>query len=60
MYRLFFIIYTLAATVLAGSGVIAALTMGRVDLDSILIGAGLGAALAMPVAWVVAKQVIDA
>lgn len=60
VYRLFFIIYTLAATVLAGSGVIAALTIGRVDLAAILIGAGFGAALAVPVAWFVAKQVTDA
>lgn len=57
MYRLFFIIYTLAGTVLAGSAVVAALTMNRVDLASILIAAGIGAALAVPVAWIVARQI---
>lgn len=57
MYRLFFIIYTLAATVLAGSAVVATLTLNRFDLASILIAAAIGAVAAVPVAWGVAKQI---
>jgi hypothetical protein len=60
MVRLFFIMYTLAATTLAGSAIVAALTMNLVDLRSILIAATLGAIAALPVAWVVAKKISDA
>jgi xanthine/uracil permease len=56
MSRLFLIIYTLAATVLAGIGVIAALTTGRVDVTSIIIAAAAGAILAIPAAWVVSRR----
>ncbi len=59
MSRLFLIIYTLAATVLAGTGVIAALTTGRVDLPSILMAAAAGAVLAIPAAWIVARRLQD-
>ncbi|WP_126978709.1 hypothetical protein [Frigidibacter oleivorans] len=55
MFRLFLIIYTMAATVLAGAGVTAALTIGRVDLTAILVAAGLGALVAVPVSWFVAR-----
>lgn len=60
MGRLFFIIYTLAATVLAGSAVVAALTMNRFDVRSILVAAAIGAAVAVPVAWGIARKVLDA
>jgi hypothetical protein len=52
--------YTLAFTVLAGSAIVAALTMNLFDLRSILIAAALGAIAALPVAWIVAKKVSDA
>ncbi len=57
MLRLFFIIYTLAGTTLAGSAIVAALTMQMVDAKSIIVAAVLGALAAVPVAWVVAKQI---
>lgn len=57
MFRLFSILYTLAATVLAGSAVVAALTMNLFDLKSIVLAALAGAALAIPVAWVIARRV---
>lgn len=57
MLRLFMIIYTLAATALAGSAVIAALTMNLVDAKSIVAAALIGALAAIPVSWVVAKQI---
>ncbi|MBC7137589.1 MAG: hypothetical protein H5U17_02395 [Defluviimonas sp.] len=55
MVRLFLIIYTLAATVLAGSAVVAALTMGRVDAVSIIVAAVAGAVVALPVSWLVVR-----
>ncbi len=56
MFRLFLIIYTLAATALAGSAIIATLTMNLVDLKSIIAAAVAGAAVAVPVAWTIAKR----
>jgi len=56
MFRLFLILYTLAATALAGSAVVAALTMNLVDVKSIVTAALAGAAVAVPVAWVVARK----
>ncbi|MGA0541800.1 CTP synthetase [Neotabrizicola sp. VNH66] len=56
MTRLFLIIYTLAASVLAGSAVVAALTMGLVAAKPIVLAAVAGALVALPVAWVVARQ----
>ena len=59
MTRLFLIIYTLASTAMAGAAVVATLTMNRVDLKSILVAAALGAILALPVAWGVARKLED-
>ena len=56
MVRLFLVIYTLASTALAGMGIIAALTMGKVDVTSIMIAAVVGAVVAVPVAWGVARK----
>ncbi|PPB81852.1 hypothetical protein LV82_01069 [Albidovulum inexpectatum] len=56
MLRLFFIIYTLAGVTLAGAGIIAVLTVGMVDMWSIIVAAAIGALLAVPVAWVVARR----
>ena len=41
MFRLFLIIYTLAGSTLAGSAVVAALTMNRFDTYSIIVAATL-------------------
>ncbi|MCC0065222.1 MAG: hypothetical protein H6895_14235 [Defluviimonas sp.] len=57
MTRLFFIIYTLAGTTLAGSAIIAVLSMNMFDLRSILIAAAAGALVALPVAWIVARRI---
>ena len=56
MLRLAGILYSLIGTSLAGTGVIAVLVMGQDSLLPILVAAGLGAVLALPVSWVVAKQ----
>lgn len=56
MSRLFLLILTIASGSLAGAGVIVALAMGYYDLRAILIGAGGGALLSLPVSWLVARQ----
>jgi len=60
MLRLASIIYALAGPTLAGILVVVVLTMNRVDLNSILIAAGVGALLGLPVAWLVAKKILTA
>lgn len=56
MLRLFFVIYSLAGVTLAGAGIIAVLTAGMVDLRSIVIAAAIGAVMAVPVAWTIARR----
>lgn len=60
MSRLFLILYSMIGTVLAGSAIVAALTMGLDTLRPILIAAAAGAAVAVPVSWLVARRIIDA
>ena len=55
--RLMMVLYSMIATAMAGSGVIAVLTAGYGTLWPILIAAAAGAALALPISWVVAKQI---
>ncbi|MFP5481009.1 MAG: hypothetical protein ACLGIE_15185 [Alphaproteobacteria bacterium] len=54
--RLFLLLYSLAATAMAGTGVIVVLSLGMVGLPPILISAAMGAALALPVAWLLARE----
>ncbi|MCV2868368.1 CTP synthetase [Defluviimonas sp. WL0002] len=60
MLRLFFIIYTLAATVLAGSAIVAVLTMEMPGYRPIIVAAALGAIAAVPLAYGVARRLIAA
>lgn len=55
--RLFFLIFTLAATALAGIGVTAVLAAGLDGWEPIVIAAGLGAALGLPAAWWAAGKI---
>ena len=55
--RLMMVLYSMIATALAGSGVVAVLTAGYATLWPIVIAAAAGAVLALPVTWVVAKQI---
>lgn len=55
MIRLAFVLYSLIATTLAGTGVIAVLTAGYSTLTPILAAAAAGALLAIPVALWVAR-----
>lgn len=57
MQRLFMLLLSIAMGTMAGIGVIIVLVMGYVSLWPILIGAGLGAVLAIPVAWLIARQI---
>lgn len=57
MPRLFTLIYALAGPSLAGAFIVAALTLNRVDLTSILAAAALGFGLGLPVAWIVARKI---
>ena len=56
MLRLTMVLYSILGTTLAGIGVIVVLTMGRYDASAIIAGAALGALLALPAAWMVARQ----
>ncbi len=57
MFRLATMLYSIIATTLAGSLVIAALTAGYDTLVPILIAAGLGAVAAIPVSYLVAQAI---
>lgn len=59
MIRLFSLIYTFVGATLAGSLIVAALTMNMVDTRSIVIAAAVGFAAAVPVSWIVAKKLAD-
>lgn len=59
MLRLASILYSLIATTLAGTGVVAVLTMGYTTLTPILAAAGIGAVLALPVSYVVAARIMS-
>jgi hypothetical protein len=58
MLRLASILYSLIATTLAGSAVIAALVSGYDTLWPILIAAGVGAIAAVPVSLLVARALV--
>ena len=58
MLRLAMILYSLIGTTLAGSAVIAALTMGYDTLQPILIAAELAAVLAVLAMLVVARKLV--
>lgn len=60
MFRLASILYALSGPTLAGILVIAALTVGRDDLNSILWAAAIGAVLGLPAAWIIARKILSA
>lgn len=57
MTRLTMILYSMIGTALAGSAVVAALTMGQDTLKPILMAAAAGAVVALPVSWMVARKI---
>lgn len=56
MLRIASMLYAIIATTLAGTGVIAVLAMGFDTLTPILLAAGTGALLALPVSWIIAAK----
>lgn len=59
MLRLASILYSLIATTLAGTAVIAVLTIGYDTLVPILIAAVIGAAAALPISYLVARELYN-
>ena len=57
MPRLFMLLLSISVGSLAGIGVIAALVMGYYTWQAILLAAAIGAVIAVPVTWVVAKRI---
>lgn len=55
--RLFFLLFTLAATALSGIGVTAVLATGMVGWQPIVAAAGIGAVVALPAAWLAAQRI---
>ncbi|MFN3576421.1 MAG: hypothetical protein ACK4TJ_05510 [Tabrizicola sp.] len=55
--RLMMILFSMIGTALAGSGVILVLTLGYGTLWPIVGAAAAGAALALPVSWLIARQI---
>ncbi len=57
MLRLASILYSIISTSLAGTAVIAVLVAGFGTLVPILVAAGAGAILALPISWLVAREI---
>lgn len=57
MTRLMLTLFSMIATTLMGVFIVAALTLGHVATQPILIAAAAGFVLAIPVSWLVAKQI---
>ena len=57
MTRLTLILFSMISTSLIGTALVVALTMGMDTLTPILIAAALGFVLAIPVSWLVARQI---
>ncbi|MGV8950723.1 MAG: CTP synthetase [Cypionkella sp.] len=56
MSRLMMVLFSMVATTLMGIGVVIALVTGYDTLTPILIAAGVGFVLALPVAWLLAAK----
>ncbi len=56
MFRLMMTLFSMIATTLMGIGVVIALTTGYDTLQPLVIAAAAGFLLAVPVSWMVAKQ----
>ena len=59
MLRLASILYSIISTSLAGTAVIAVLVVGFDTLVPILVAAGIGAVVALPISWLVAREIIS-
>lgn len=57
MFRLASILFSLIATTLAGTAIIAVLTAGYVTLIPVVSAAALGALAAVPVTYLIAREI---
>ncbi|MCU0817021.1 MAG: CTP synthetase [Cypionkella sp.] len=57
MTRLTMLLFTIISTALMGAAIVAVLTMGFDTLQPILIAAALGFVAALPVSWLVAREI---
>ncbi len=57
--RLFLLMFTISSTALAGVGVIAVLSAGLVGLTPILVAAGIGVLVSMPVSWIISQKLTE-
>ena len=57
MVRLTMIIFAMAGTTLAGIGVVVILSANMGTAQNIIVAAALVAVLALPLSWVIAKQI---
>jgi hypothetical protein len=55
--RLMMVLYSMIGTALAGSAVVVVLTLGYVTTWAIVGAAVVGAVVALPVSWMVARQI---
>ena len=55
--RLFFLIFTLGSTALAGIGITAVLAAGLDGWEPIVIAAVIGAVAALPASWLAANKI---
>jgi hypothetical protein len=55
--RLMMVLFSMIGAALAGSGVVLVLTLGLGTLWPILVAAAAGAVLALPVSWLVAREI---
>jgi positive regulator of sigma E activity len=57
MLKVALLVYLFAGVTLAGSFMVAALVAGYDTLNPILVAVGVGAVIAMPVSWAVARAI---
>jgi hypothetical protein len=55
--RLMMILFSMIGTAMAGTGVIAVLTMGYGTLWPIVAAAAVGTVLALPVSWYISREI---
>ena len=58
MVRLMLMLFVMIATVLMGVGIVAVLAMGLDTMQPIVLAAVAGFAAAIPVAWLVTRQIL--
>lgn len=55
--RLFFLLYPVIGTTLAGIAMVVALTTGMDTVKPIVVAAAIGALVGLPATWIVARKV---